>query len=189
MPYCGAVALVERYGPGDEAKSYEPGDFLLTHRHHPIARLISLAQERRFRDADAPYAHWTHCAVVVGVDGELVESESAGVTRSPISKYRSDEYHLVRLGPDVMPMARGRSVTYATAQVGQAFGYLALLGAALYLLFGWPIKLARRQHVICSSLVVRALQAGGLMPDVDAALTLPADLAKLYDVRYLGPTS
>jgi hypothetical protein len=29
---------------------------------------------------------------------------------------------------------------------------------------------------------VRALQAGGLVPELDPALTLPADLAKLFDV-------
>lgn len=181
------MVLVERYGPGEEANSYDPGDFLLTHRHHPIGRLISVAQERRFRGEDACYAHWTHCALVVGGDGVLVESESTGVTRSPISKYKADEYHLVRLGSDATPPARDRTVAYATAQVGQAFGYLALFGAALYLLFGLPIQLVRRGHVICSSLVVGALQAGGLMPDVDAALTLPADLAKLFDVRYGSP--
>ena len=181
------MVLVERYGPGEEATNYDPGDFLLTHRHHPIARLITVAQERRFRGVDAPFAHWSHCALVVGGDGTLVESESTGVTRSPISKYKADEYHLVRLGPGSTPPGRDRTVAYATAQIGQAFGYLALFGAALYLLMGLPIKLARRRHVICSSLVVRALQAGGLMPGVDAALTLPADLAKLYDVRYEGP--
>lgn len=181
------MALVERFGPGEEANSYDPGDFLLTHRHHPIARLISLAQERRFRGADACYAHWSHCALVVSGDGALVESEKTGVTRSSISKYRADEYHLVRLGSDLMPPERDRTVAYASAHVGQAFGYLALFGAALYLLFGLPVELARRGHVICSSLVVGALQAGGLMPDLDAALTLPADLAKLYDVRYESP--
>lgn len=180
------MVRVERYGPGEEANNYDPGDLLLSHRHHAIARLISFAQERRFRGADAPYAHWSHCALVVAGDGALVESESTGVTRSSISKYKADEYHLVRLGPDLKPPARDRTVAYAAAQIGQAFGYLAFFGAALYLLLGLPIKLARRRHVICSSLVVGALQAGGLMPGVDAALTLPADLAKLYDVRYEG---
>lgn len=174
------MATIERYGPGDEALSYEPGDFLLAHRHHAIARLITLAQRRRFRGADGQYAHWSHCALVVEPDGELVESESRGVTRSPVSKYRADEYHLVRLGPQFVPSARSRTVRYATAQVGQPFGYLALFGSGLYLLFDWPVRLSRDRHVICSGLVTRALQEGGLLLDVDAALTLPADLAKLF---------
>jgi hypothetical protein len=41
----------------------------------------------------------------------------------------------------------------------------------------------RGDHQICSGLVVRALQNGGLLADADPALMLPADLAKIYDAR------
>ena len=177
------MADVHRYGPGEEASEFDPGDFILTHRHNPIAQLISLGEKLRFRGADAVYAHWSHCALVVDERGSLVEAETRGVIRSPISKYRDDEYHLVRLGPDLAPPARQRAVDYSTAQVGKAFGFLALFGVSLFLLFGWPLRLQRRDHQICSELVVRALQAGGLMPEVDASLMLPADLAKRYDAR------
>jgi hypothetical protein len=53
----------------------------------------------------------------------------------------------------------------------------------VYLLSGWPVRLVRRNHEICSSLVVRALQAGGIVPELDSALTLPGDLAKRFDIR------
>jgi uncharacterized protein YycO len=177
------MANVERYGPGDEAKEFVPGDFILTHRHHLIAGLISLAQKRRFRGADAVYAHWSHAALIVEQDGTLVEAEMMGVRRSPVSEYRDDEYHLARLRPEFASEARARAVAFAQGQVGQGFGYLDMFGAILYLLFGWPLRLVRRNHEICSSLVVRALQAGGLVPDLDPALTLPGDLAKLFDIR------
>jgi uncharacterized protein YycO len=173
------MADVERYGPGEEATRFDPGDFILTHRYRPIAGLIRIAQELRFRGPDSVYAHWTHCALVVSEDGALVEAESVGVKLSPISKYRSKEYHLVRLGPE----GRAKAVAYATAQVGQAFGFLALTGATLFLLTGRPFRLTRRNHQICSGLVVRALQAGGLLLDADPNLNLPADLAKRYDIR------
>jgi uncharacterized protein YycO len=177
------VADVHRYGPGEEAVEFDPGDFILAHRHNPIAGLISLGEKRRFRGADSAYAHWSHCALVVDEKGSLVEAETRGVIRSPISKYRDDEYHLVRLGPDFAPPARQHAVEYAAAQVGKGFGFLALFGVSLFLLFGWPLKLQRRDHQICSEMVVRALQAGGLMPEVDPPLMLPADLAKRYDAR------
>jgi uncharacterized protein YycO len=177
------MATVERYGPGEEADDFSPGDFILAHRHNLIAGLISQAEKRRFRGADAVYAHWTHAAVVVAPDGSLVEAETAGVKRSPISRYRDDEYHLVRLGAEFESAARGRAVAYATSQVGQGFGFLDMFGATLYLLFGWPLRLVRRNHQICSTLVVHALQQGGLARNLDPALTLPADLAKLYDAR------
>jgi uncharacterized protein YycO len=178
------VPDIERYGPGEGATRFNPGDFILSHRHRPIAGLISFAQKvRRFRGADAVYAHWSHCALIVAEDGALVEAESLGVERSPISKYQSREYHLVRLGSEFGAEGRKQAVAYSTAQVGQAFGFLALTGAALFLMFGWPLRLMRRNHQICSGLVVRALQKGGLLQDADPTLMLPADLAKIYDVR------
>ena len=160
-----------------------PGDFILAHRHHFLAALISLAQRRRFKGPDAVYAHWSHTALVVGEDGALVEAEIMGVRQNPISRYRAGEYHLVRLGSELSSDGRARAVAYAKAQIGQGFGFLDMFGASLYLLFGWPVRLMRRGHEICSGLVVRALQAGGLMPQLDSLLTLPADIAKLYDVR------
>jgi uncharacterized protein YycO len=177
------MAETQRYGPGEGATQFDPGDFILTHRHNPMAGLISFGEKRRFRRSDGGYAHWSHCALVVGKDGALVEAESTGVRRSPISRYRDDEYHLVRIGPAFPLEGRNRAVEYAEAQVGQAFGYLALVGAALFLLFGLPLRLMRGNHQICSGLVVRALQHGGLMPEADPSLMLPADLAKMYDAR------
>jgi uncharacterized protein YycO len=177
------VAKVERYGPGEKATRFDPGDFILTHRFRPIAAMIKLAQEVRFRGPDSMYAHWTHCALVIDEDGSLVEAESVGVKLSPIGKYQSKEYHLVRLGDEFTPEGRRQAVAYANEQVGQAFGFLALMGSALYLLFGLHLRLMRRNHQICSSLVVRALQKGGLLKDADPDLTLPAHLAKIYDVH------
>jgi hypothetical protein len=177
------MAHAERYGPGEEANQFVPGDFILAHRHHFLAGLISQAEKRRFRGADAVYAHWSHAAIVVSSEGALVEAEVMGVIQSPISRYRDDEYHLVRLGPEFRPESRQRSVAYATKQVGQGFGYLAMLGAGAYLLFGSPLRLVRRNHLICSGLVVRALQEGGILRNLDPDLTLPADLAKAFGVR------
>ena len=176
-------ARVERYGPGAEAGEFDPGDFILTHRHRLLAALISWGQKRRFKGPDAPFAHWSHAALIVARDGDLVEADSKGVRRSPIRKYREEEYHVVRLGPELGEEGRRAAVAYAEAQVGQAFGYLELLGAALHLLLGWPLRWLRRHHEICSSLVVKALQRGGLLRDFDPATTLPADLAKAFDVR------
>jgi len=178
------VPDVERYGPGDVATRFDPGDFILTHRHNPMAGLISLAQKFRFRGPDAAYAHWSHCALIVDEGGALVEAESMGVTRSPISRYTGDEFHLVRLGSEFSPEGRKRAVDYTNAQVGQGFGFLAAFGAMIFLLTGLPLRLVRGNHQICSGLVVRALQKGNLLKGADPDMMLPADLAKLYEVRW-----
>ena len=177
------MATIQRFGPGESATDFVPGDFILAHRQNILGGLISQAQKRRFRGPDAPFAHWTHAAHVVDRDGALVEAEATGVKRNPISRYRSDEYHLVRLGGEFTDEGRERAVRYATQQVGQAFGFLDMLGAGAYLIFGWPLRLMRRDHQICSALVTRALQSGGLVPELDPILTLPADLAKRFDAR------
>ena len=158
------------------------GDFILAHRHHFLAGLISLAQKRRFRGDDAVYAHWSHTAIV-DAGQTVIEAEIRGIVRSPISKYRDDEFHLVRLGDELDDGARDRVVGYARSQLGQAFGYLDMASVSVYLLAGRPVHWVRRHHEICSSLVVRALQEGGIVKDLDPALTLPADLAKKFDVR------
>jgi len=176
------MARAERFGPGEEASELSPGDFILAHRNHVIAGLISLAQKRRFRGQDSVYAHWSHAAIVEAPHS-LIEAEARGILRSPLSKYRDGEYQVVRLEGELDTAQRGRVVAYAQGQIGQAFGFLDLLGACLYLLFGWPARWVRRHHEICTSLVVRALQEGGLLEELDPALTLPADLAKRFDVR------
>ncbi|HEY8952439.1 MAG TPA: hypothetical protein VIP78_07765 [Candidatus Dormibacteraeota bacterium] len=178
------MPVVERYGPGDVATRFDPGDFILTHRHNPMAGLISLAQKFRFKGPDAAYAHWSHCALIVDEGGALVEAESMGVTRSPISRYTGDEFHLVRLGSEFSAEGRKRAVDYTNAQVGQGFGFLAAFGAMIFLLTGLPLRLVRGNHQICSGLVVRALQKGNLLKGADPDMMLPADLAKLYEVRW-----
>lgn len=177
------MARIERYGPGEQAAEFTPGDFILTHRGNPMSALISFGERRRFHGRDVAFAHWSHCAVVVQRDGAVVEAESTGVRTSPIARYRSSEYHLVRLGSDLDGRGRDLAVAYANAQVGQAFGYLALAGAALYLVTGRPLHVMRRNHQICSGLVTRALQLGGLLQHLDPATTLPADLAKAFSAR------
>jgi hypothetical protein len=102
--------------------------------------------------------------------------------RSAISKYRAKEFHLVRLGAELDAEGRKHAVDYSNSQVGKGFGYLALVGVSIYLLTGLPVRLMRRGHQICSEMVVRALQAGGLLKDADPSLTLPADLAKTFNV-------
>jgi uncharacterized protein YycO len=176
------MARSERYGAGQEPSRLSPGDFILAHRHHLLAGVISVAERRRFRGRDAVYAHWSHTAVV-DAEGTVIEAEIRGIVRSPISKYRDDEFHLVRLGDELDGAARERVVGYARSQIGQAFGYLDMAAVSVYLLAGRPVHWVRRHHEICSSLVVRALQEGGLVKELDPALTLPADLAKRFDVR------
>jgi len=166
-------AGLTRYGPGQEAVDPRPGDLLLTHRSGLIPRLIRLAERRRFGKREA---YWSHCAVVVGPAGTLVEAESRGVVRSPLSKYRPREYELIHV-----PLARPEAaVAYAEAQVGKAFGYLELFSLGVWLLSGWRLEFRRADHQVCSSLAARALAEGGADVGGDPTFMLPADLARRF---------
>ena len=163
----------------------QAGDVILTHRAHLIARLISFGQRWRFRGRDSVYAHWSHCALIVDDAGGLIEAEALGVERSHVSKYRRADLEIVRVGHLLSADEKRRVIGYAERQVGQSFGYFALLGAAIYLLTGVPVRLMRRNHQMCSGLVVRALQRGGVLKRADPYLTLPADLAKTFAREHL----
>jgi uncharacterized protein YycO len=174
------TAGVERYGRGRAAAVVRPGDFILTHRRRRLMpALIALAQRRRFRGPARPFAHWSHVALVVGDDGALVEAEGNGVTRSALAKYREGEYHLVRMDGRLDDEQRAR----AAGWVGEGFGYLVLLGLLVWLLTGVPVRWRRRDHLVCSGLVARALALAGQEFGRDPAFMLPADLAEAYGVR------
>jgi uncharacterized protein YycO len=183
------VSSIERFEAGEEAPpgSAQPGDVIFTHRSTPISRLIRLGQRWRFRRADdRPFAYWSHCAIVVDGAGSIVEAESTGVQRNPLSKYRDVEYHLVKLGRDFTADGRGRAAAYAEQQVGKAFGFLVMLSLSIWLLTGIRVRLRREDHQICSGLVAHALQEGGQLEDMDATFVLPADLARRMNVRPAG---
>lgn len=145
--------------------------------------LITLAQRRRFRGAARAYAHWSHAALVVTAQGTLVEAESTGVRRSPLGKYREEEYHLVRMDGYLDDDQRLEAARTAELWVGDAFGFLVMLDLTIWLLTGLRVRWVRRDHQICSGLVARALVAAGQRLAQDPAFMLPADLAEAYQVR------
>lgn len=173
-------ARVERFGPGQSAVRLSPGDFILTHRRGLLPRLIRLAERRRFRGPLRPYAHWSHAAIVVSDAGELVEAEATGVRRSPLSRYRDSEYHLVHL--DLAPELGDRASAYADALVGDGFGFLEMAQLGLGLVIGLKAAPGRTRHHVCSTLVALALQAAGENLGTDPETMLPADLARRYGV-------
>ncbi len=172
--------MEKRYGPGEDATGLMPGDFILTHRQGTIPRLIRIGERRRYGSGEA---YWSHAALIVGADGSLVEAESKGVVRSPLSKYRPREYQVVRMQNRLDEAARQRAVAYANGRIGAAFGYLVMAALSIWLLTGIRISAAREDHQICSGLVAHAYQEAGLDVGGDPTFMLPADLARRFEER------
>lgn len=176
---------VERFGPGDEATDFQPGDFILTHSPHLISRLIRVAQKIRGRERR--YSYWSHAAVIVDREGTLVEAESKGVIRSPLAKYRPAEYHLVRLGESADRRDREQVVAFANSVVGQPFGFLDMASVGLSLLTGAKVNISYESHLMCSALVARAMERTSALFDDEPAHMLPADLARHYGAEAPAP--
>jgi uncharacterized protein YycO len=170
-----------RYGPGETATDFEPGDFILTHHHHPVSRMIRLAQKVRGRERK--YSYWSHAAVIVDRDGSLVEAESRGVVRSPLSKYDPAEYHVVHLGDTADERDRRQVVAFAESLVGQPFGFLDMFSVALSLFTGAKVNVSYESHLMCSALVGRALERTDAIFHDEPSHLLPADLARHYGVE------
>ena len=170
-----------RFGPGESATEFEPGDFILTHRRTPVSRMLRLAQKIRGRERK--YSYWSHAAVIVDTDGSLVEAESKGVVRSPLSKYHPEEYHLVHLGDSADERDRKQVAAFAESLVGQPFGYLDLVSVGLSLFTGAKLNVSYESHLMCSALVARALERTDVIFNDEPAHMLPADLARHYGVE------
>lgn len=172
---------VKRYGPGEAAADFQVGDFILTHRHHLVSRLIRLAQNIRGRERK--YSYWSHAAVIVAADGSLVEAESRGVERNNLTKYTPAEYHLVGLGDSADERDRRQVAAFAESLVGQPFGFLDLFSVGLSLLTGAKVNISYESHLMCSALVARALERTSAIFGDEPAHMLPADLARYYGVE------
>jgi len=177
-------AAVERFGPGETASKFEPGDFILTHRHHMVSKLSRLAQSIRGRERR--YSYWSHAAVIVDPSGALIEAESNGVIRSSLAKYELEEYHLVHLGTTADQRDRRQVVAFLESLVGQPFGFLDLVSVGLSLLTGAKLNISYESHLMCSALVARALERTSAIFGDEPAHMLPADLARHYGVE--GPS-
>jgi uncharacterized protein YycO len=171
----------ERYGPGESATGFEPGDFILTHRRHLVSRLIRVAQKIRGRERR--YSYWSHAAVIVDADGSLVEAESRGVIRRNLSEYTDREYHLVRLGDSADDRDRRQVAAFAESLVGQPFGFLDMFSVGLSLLTGAKVNVSYESHLMCSALVARALERTSVIFADEPSHMLPADLARHYGVE------
>jgi uncharacterized protein YycO len=143
--------------------------------------MIRLAQKIRGRERR--YSYWSHAAVIVDRDGSLVEAESRGVIRSPLSKYEPEEYHLVDLGSSADDRDRRQVAAFAESLVGQPFGFLDMFSVALSLFTGAKVNVSYESHLMCSALVARALErTDAVFPDEPSHM-LPADLARYYGVE------
>lgn len=173
---------VERAPAGVTASSWMPGDILLTHGHALFSRMIQIGQRLRIHGDDRRYTWFTHAALVVGENGELVEVTRPGVRHADASKYHSRDYVVVHTGtrPDDVEEIRA-FVDHALA-TRAAYGVTTIVSIVLTLLTGAKFAFFIDGEFICSGFVARAMERAGAVFSRDPVHITPADLAKYYDV-------
>jgi hypothetical protein len=173
---------VERCGPGETVAKPLPGDFLLTHSAGFSSNLIRLGQMMRYRGPKAGFAHWSHTAMFVDTDGEIVEAILSGVQQRNVSVYKDTEYHVVRL-TKATEEERAHAVAFAEHCLKDHYGYLTDLSLMFSLATGRKFFFGEDGQMICSGMVAQALERTGSIFQYDSWHMLPADLAQAFNVR------
>ncbi len=178
-------ARVEHYPPGAEPDSFTPGDFSL-HRASAtkgrggattaLGKLIQAGERRRFGDSD--YARWTHSALIVSEEGEIIEAIEKGVTPGNIRKYRDTDYMIVHVAAS--GDQRRLATEFARAQVKDSYGVVNFIGLAFQALFGWTLSIHMDRQFICSGLVSRATEKYIATYPRSPESMMPADLAHYW---------
>jgi len=167
------------FGKDQEAREFEPGDFILTKRRGFLSKLIRTGQQMRFK---GKHAKWTHAAMIVSKAGDLIEARGGGVFRSHLSQYKKNDYHLIRLGEMADEKDRQKMVNFAEWCLRYEYGHLTILSISLCLITGWKFLFGMDNRIICSALVARALERTRLIFDKNPSFIMPADLAKYFRI-------
>lgn len=177
------MSSVRTYGRGEHPRLVQPGDLVFVHRRTVLSGAIKAMQRARFRGEDAPFAHWTHIAVVLSDDDdpELAEALGHGVERTRLSRYLHVQYRLVDIEQD--PRDRQQMRNFLLACVAQPYDYWQLPSMVLQLGLGRRMAFAVAGTKICSVLAAEAQTRGSTIFPFEPWCCAPADLARFYRVR------
>lgn len=169
------------YPSGQTVEQPLPGDFLLTHGAAWTSRLIRVGESIRYRGNRAKFAHWSHSALFVSEDGEIIEALGGGVQKRNVSEYKETEYFVVRLS-EVTMQNRNFEVAFATHCLHEHYGFLTIVSLTITLLTAAKIFFGVSGQRTCSGLVAQALERTGAIFEYDSWLMMPADLAEQFKV-------
>jgi uncharacterized protein YycO len=172
---------VQLFEAGKSVQEFAPGDFLLTHGKSWTSYLIRFGESLRYWGPRRKYTHWSHTAIFVNQDGDLIEALGGGVQKRNVAVYRDTEYHVVRL-IDVPEEERENAVAFAQHCLEDHYGFFTIASLAVTLVSGSKFFFGVDGQMICSGLVARALERMGAIFQFDSWHMMPADLAEAFRV-------
>lgn len=189
-----------RYGPGESVPLPKtaiatalprpiarPGDFILTHSSGIYGSLIRFGEAIRYWGPDRIFAHWSHAAIFINEEGDIIEALGGGVQQRNISVYHRTEYVVVHLPSTTTLLDRQQAVGFAEFCISDRYGWLTIASIVLCLVLGAKFSFGVDGQQICSGLVARCIERiGEIFPESEPWHLTPADLAKHFDVRLTG---
>ena len=174
---------VTTWAEHEEPQVWRPGDFLLTHQDRPFSKMIRFGQRLRIHGDDRKYTHWSHAALVVSEEGDLIEVQRPGVIRSNARDYKDIEYKLVRV--KATDNDRKQAVEFAEWCLthNRRIGRAIFLSIAINMVTGGKLSFFVDGTTVCSGLVARAQERAGAIFNRAPTHIMPADLAKYYGVH------
>lgn len=170
--------VIEHVPAWKTATAVEPGDFVLSRAHGFKHKIIKWGQGLRIADpAHRCYRDYTHAALVVSTDGDIIEAVGSGVRRSNLAAFVPRTYEVVHI--TASEEDRGQAVAVAEYALGQHARYngLATVSITWWAFTGSRLIFFTDGAFTCSGLVARAMLTIGAVFSVDATRVTPAQLA------------
>jgi hypothetical protein len=175
------MAKTKMVPPGKSLSSFVPGDIVLTHGDKPVMKAIRFGERIKYHGSDQRYAYWNHTFIVTTAEGGIIEAKHGNVNRNMIKEYEPKWYAVIN--PKLSDDRRADMIKFAESCLGQDYGFLTILGIGAWIATGGHLTFGLAGTEICSQLVGRSLEHAGMVLPKDPQVTMPADIAKMFDVK------
>lgn len=159
-----------------------PGDIVVVHRKGFYSFIIGRGQGMRF-NGEKHYKYWTHVAVIVGDQGEIVEAVWPKVRGNNLIEYQEAGVDFVIA--DITPWAdvrdREQVVAFAKHAVGTEYGMLEAAGLGLWCM-GLPLHTDVGNQLICSALGAEAACRTSIIFPEEPLWMTPAHHAEFFKI-------
>lgn len=154
-----------------------PGDIVLTGKKNQGIISLAIKVGEKLRRLPSQYSH---SALIVGTNGEIVEAQASGVRRSNVSHYAGADYDIIRTNVDSHDWEQIEAYVNAVLEVKTRYGVLTFIGLAIYCLTGARVCIQAAGTAICSGFVCDALTRAGIIWPRPPFAMMPGDIAQYF---------
>lgn len=160
-----------------------PGDIVLVHRRHGFYSFwISIGQGLRFK-GPKHFKYWTHIAIVVGDQGEIVEAAWPCVRGANLIEYKEAgaDFAIADITPWADVHDREQVVAFAKHAIGTKYG-IAEAASLGFWMMGVPVRSSVGNQLICSALGAEAASRTNIIFPTEPLWMTPAHHAQFFNI-------